>query len=388
MNGLMSDLKTDLVHIVRLAATEQTEDVRLYAARMVRRYRSVEPDLALQLEQCLKSSPARGQSPLRRAEAPFSAAPLPVDEDSRLSLLKSFEIDAKAEEPLLPPELRLTLLQLVEERKRIRELGAKGLQPTRSAILVGPPGVGKTMTARWLASRMRLPLYALDLTAVMSSFLGRSGGNLRAALDFAKRQSCVLLLDEIDAVAKRRSDESDVGELKRLVTVMLQEVEQWPSSGLLLAATNHPELIDPALWRRFDLVVNFPMPEPHAVWKAVRRFLGEDSERFEAWQDILVKAFTGVSFSDIEREINRFRRALVLTTTAPKDLVAELVRRRAEELDSTSRIDWAVDLARADLLSQRAVSEITGVSRDTIRKHLKSEASEEGVTKTGKVAAV
>ena len=105
----------------------------------------------------------------------------------------------------------------------------------------------------------------------------------------------------------------------------------------------------------------------------MRRFLGEDARRFEAWQDILVKAFTGVSFSDIEREINRFRRTLVLTQTSPKDLVAELVRRRAEELDSTCRIDWAVDLARTDLLSQRAVSEITGVSRDTIRKHLKSE---------------
>lgn len=370
----MSDYKEDLVHIVRFAVAEQTEDVRLYVARMVRRYRSSDPELAAQLEQCLKSSPARGHSPLRRAEAPFNASPLPVDEDSRLSLLKAFDKDAKAEEPLLPPDLRLSLLQLVEERKRIRELSAIGLQPTRSAILVGPPGVGKTMTARWLASQMRLPLYALDLTAVMSSFLGRSGGNLRAALDFAKRQSCVLLLDEIDAVAKRRSDESDVGELKRLVTVMLQEVEQWPSTGLLLAATNHPELIDPALWRRFDLVVNLPMPESNAVWKAVRRFLGEDARRFDAWEDILVKAFTGVSFSDIEREINRFRRALVLTTSSPKDLVAELVRRRAEELDSTTRIDWAVDLARADLLSQRAVSEITGVSRDTIRKHLKLEA--------------
>ncbi|MCC5850909.1 MAG: AAA family ATPase [Verrucomicrobia bacterium] len=381
----MRELNTDLVHIVRLAVAEQTEDVRLYAARMVRRYRSVDPELAAQLEHCLKRSPARGQSPLRREEAPYTASTLPVDSDSRLSLLKSFEMDAKAEEPLLPPDLRLNLLQLVEERKRIRELGAKGLQPTRSAILVGPPGVGKTMTARWLASQMRLPLYALDLTAVMSSLLGRSGGNLRAALDFAKRESCVLLLDEIDAVAKRRSDESDVGELKRLVTVMLQEVEQWPSTGLLLAATNHPELIDPALWRRFDLVVNFPMPEPNAVWKAIRRFLDEDAEKFEIWQDILVKGFTGVSFSDIEREIKRFRRALVLTPISPKELVADLVRRRAAEVDGTSRIDWALELAQADLLSQRTISGITGVSRDTIRKHLKTEKNE---TKSGKEASV
>ena len=130
-----------------------------------------------------------------------------------------------------------------------------GLSPTRSAIFVGPPGVGKTLTARWLASQLGVPLYVLDLTAVMSSLLGRSGTNLRAALDFAKRSPCVLLLDEIDAIAKRRSDDTDIGELKRLVTVILQEVDEWPATGLLLAATNHAELIDPALWRRFDLVI-------------------------------------------------------------------------------------------------------------------------------------
>ena len=273
----------------------------------------------------------------------------------------------------MPSDLRESLLQLVEERKRRRELDAIGLEPTRSAILVGPPGVGKTMSAKWLAFTIGLPLYTLDLTTVMSSFLGRSGGNLRAALDFAKREPCVLLLDEIDAVAKRRSDPGDVGELKRLVTVMLQEVEQWPSSGLLLAATNHPELIDPALWRRFDLVVDFPMPEPQAVWTGIERFLGDEIVAFRAWRELLVKAFTGESFSDMERTLNRFRRALALNTAAPKDLVADLARRRAEASDSATRISWAVELAQADMFSQRAISDLTGVSRDTIRKHLRVE---------------
>ena len=140
---------------------------------------------------------------------------------------------------------------------------------------MGPPGVGKTLTARWLAAQLKVPLYVLDLTAVMSSLLGKSG-NLRAAIDFAKREPCVLLLDEIDAIAKRRSDDSDVGELKRLVTVILQEVDEWPASSVLLAATNHPELIDPALWRRFDLVVQFKTPDEQAVKEAIKRFLGPD----------------------------------------------------------------------------------------------------------------
>jgi SpoVK/Ycf46/Vps4 family AAA+-type ATPase len=222
---------------------------------------------------------------------------------------------------------------------------------------------------------LEVPLYVLDLTAVMSSLLGRSGSNLRTALDFAKRSPCVLLLDEIDAVAKRRSDETDIGELKRLVTVILQEVDEWPATGLLLAATNHPELIDPALWRRFDLVVNFKTPETPAVKAAIKRFLGPDFALFGRWIDILTFAFNGESFSDIERDIQRFRRAVALGTASDADLIEEFVKSRALVLDRQARIDLAVLLAKQTRLSQHTVSELTGVSRDTIRKYTAEQPS-------------
>ena len=99
----------------------------------------------------------------------------------------------------------------------------------------------------------------------MSSYLGRTGSNIRHVLDYAKGVDGVLLLDELDAIAKRRDDATDVGELKRLVTVLLQEIDDWPSSGLLIAATNHPGLLDPAVWRRFELRVSFPMPGDDVV---------------------------------------------------------------------------------------------------------------------------
>jgi len=94
----------------------------------------------------------------------------------------------------------------------------------------------------------------------MSSFLGKTGSNIRVVLDFARRQPCVLLLDEFDAITKRRDDSAEIGELKRLVTVLIQAIDEWPADGLLVAATNHPELLDPAIWRRFDRVVEFPLP--------------------------------------------------------------------------------------------------------------------------------
>lgn len=364
------DAKADLVQLARLALAEQTDDVRLFVARLVRRYRASEPEMAEQMDLFLRSKAHRSSGPLRKA-TPI-AAPThepPVDDESRLSLLKVFRDSKDQQQPLLSVEIEDSLNQLIQERHQSARLASSGLNPTRSAIFVGPPGVGKTLTARWVAAKLGVPLYVLDLTAVMSSLLGRSGTNLRAALDFAKRSPCVLLLDEIDAIAKRRSDESDVGELKRLVTVILQEVDEWPVTGLLLAATNHPELIDSALWRRFDLVVEFKMPEPAAVKAAVKRFLGPDLPLFARWIDVLTAAFAGKSFSDIERDIQRFRRALALGTGSDAELIQEFIKSRVVSLERQARIELAVMLAKESRLSQHSVSDITGVSRDTIRKY-------------------
>lgn len=373
----MNELQSDLAQTIRLALAEQTEDVRLFAARLVRKYRNTDPELAEQMDLYLRAKKMpRTSAPMRKAAQPaMPAQVLPVDDESRLSLLKVFKDAPDREQPLLSVDLEETLSQLIQERRQTERLASMGLSPTRSSIFVGPPGVGKTLTARWIAAQLGVPLYVLDLTAVMSSLLGRSGSNLRAALDFAKRIPCVLLLDEIDAIAKRRSDDTDVGELKRLVTVIMQEVDEWPATSLLLAATNHPELIDPALWRRFDLVIDFKTPELPAVKAAIKRFLGQDYALFGRWIDILTLAFNGKSFSDIERDLQRFRRAVALGTASDADLIEEFIKSRALSLDRQARIDLAVLLARQSRLSQHTVSDITGVSRDTIRKYTSEQPS-------------
>ena len=372
----MNEVQSDLAQLIRLALTEQTEDVRLFVARLVRKYRHTDPALAEQMDLYLRAKAPRAGAPLRKAAQPtLPEQPLPVDDESRLSLLKVFKDTPDREQPLLSVDLEETLSQLIQERRQVERLASMGLTPTRSAIFVGPPGVGKTLTARWLAAQLGVPLYVLDLTAVMSSLLGRSGSNLRTALDFAKRTPCVLLLDEIDAIAKRRSDDTDVGELKRLVTVILQEVDEWPATGLLLAATNHADLIDPALWRRFDLLINFKTPEMPAVKAAIKRFLGPDYALFGRWIDILTFAFNGESFSDIERDLQRFRRAVALGTASDADLIEEFIKSRALVLDRQPRIDLAVLLAKQTRLSQHTISDITSVSRDTIRKYTNEQPS-------------
>lgn len=368
--GELVDTSEDLAQLARLAINEQTEDVRLFVARLVRKYRGIKPDLAEQMDQYLRSKPTRSGGVMRkssRKEEPSN--PVPVDNESRMSLLKVFHDESGTVQPLLSPDLEESFSQIIQERKQSERLAALGLLPTRSAIFVGKPGVGKTLTARWLASKLGLPLYVLDLTTVMSSLLGKTGSNLRAALDFSKQAPCVLLLDEIDAIAKKRNDDTDIGELKRLVTVMLQEVDEWPSSGLLLAATNHPELIDPALWRRFDLIIEFKLPAITQIKEAVIQFLGPDLPVFKRWVDILVLIFSGESFSDIERSIQRFRRTLALSDASDSDVIEELVKTKALTLEHQQRIDVAVELANKTKISQHKISEITGVSRDTIRKY-------------------
>ena len=365
------DLRSDLVRLTRLALGEQTEDVRLYVARLVRKYRGSDPKLAEQLNTYLsESSPRSRGGPLRKASREEADGAPPLADESRLALLRTFDVESAADEPLLPVGLRNSLMQLIEERRQVERLASRGLGPTRSAVFVGAPGVGKTVTARWIARQLGLPLYVLDLTAVMSSLLGRSGGNLRSALDFAKRAPSVLLLDEIDAIAKRRGDDADVGELKRLVTVILQEVDEWPDTGLLLAATNHPELIDPALWRRFDMIVEFAMPSREQVKAAITRFLGSDTEAFERWIEVLALTFDGESFSDIERELRRFRRTLALGTASVDELVETHTAARADRLEHGDRIALAIGLAERSALSQHRISDMTGVSRDTIRKRV------------------
>jgi len=273
-------------------------------------------------------------------------------------------------EPIWEPPVSMALKQVVSERQRVDELAHKGLLPTRSLIFTGPPGVGKSLAARWIARELGRPLVTLDLSAVMSSFLGRTGANVRHVLDYAKGVDCVLLLDELDSIAKRRDDASDVGELKRLVTVLLQEIDDWPSTGLLIAATNHSDLLDPAVWRRFELRVAFPMPTDAAVRKAIDVFLGPGDASLQ-WHDALSVALRGLSFSDIERELMLARRSSVVHCEPIENALGRVVKNRIEPLPRRERGQIALWLTEAGI-SQRQVHELTGVSRDTIRKHTQS----------------
>jgi ATPases of the AAA+ class len=289
--------------------------------------------------------------------------PLPVDSDSRQSLVRVEDPVILDKAPIHTEEINGLFDQILLERKYFDALLSEGLQPTKSVIFQGPPGVGKTMSARWLANKLGLPLLVLDLATVMSSFLGKTGSNVRAVLEHAMSFPCVLLLDEFDAIAKRRDDDRELGELKRLVTVLLQTIDEWPSTSLLLAATNHGELLDPAIWRRFDMEVTFGMPSKAMIKKYLQEY----------WPDVVdsktrdIKNFEGMSFSNIDRELKQAKRERVISAISLRALAGEDNMDCFENLSMSEKKAMVIKLNEQGL-SQRMIANKLGISRPTVKK--------------------
>ncbi|TZG31268.1 ATP-binding protein [Agrobacterium sp. B1(2019)] len=366
MTPAKADLESDIISLARLALAGRPQDIQMLVQKIARKTRADKPELSNSLTALLREAPSK-DTPLRR----MVEMPLPVDNDSRLHLLKIEENIEFDHPPVLAPVVAAMLSQMINERRRLDALDAAGLDPTRTALFVGLPGVGKTLAARWLARELGKPLMTLDLAAVMSSYLGRTGANLRQVLDYAKQADCILLLDELDAIAKRRDDRDEVGELKRLVTVLLQQIDDWPAKGLLIAATNHPDLLDPAVWRRFEMKIEFPMPDAPAIEDHVGRLLGPHSVNASHWSKVLAIALHGKSFSDIQQSIERARRGAAISGEAVEDHLQALIQ--LESLSKNDRIALATMLVQSGV-SQRSVQKLTGVARDTVRSHAQPEA--------------
>lgn len=351
--------------LAELVLTSDNENAAKFARQNLMKIAKRYPDFQDRaLDVIKKSKTAKVTKSLR-----FSKTPLPVDQDSRLELIKTSVYSGVSAETRWPDQVQIPLDEVLEERKFEQKLISAGLEPITSLLFVGAPGVGKTMAASWLALMLNKPFYTLDLSAVMSSYLGRTGNNIRTVLDFAKSQSAVLLLDEFDAIAKRRDDNSEIGELKRLVTVLLQEIEDWPNNSLLIAATNHDELLDPAVWRRFNKTVVFPIPTYQDIQSFISNSLGESIEDISIFP-IISLLFVGETYATIDKEIKALRKKSILTEVPLITLLNQFVEKSLKSIDKSDKDKMkllAKDLLAANV-SQRQTSDITGISRPTLKK--------------------
>lgn len=367
--------QAELVQISRLGARGDVERLKIQVMRLIRALRSEGDELAELLQTAVfgheKSARYTSTRATRLSEPRGLSMPVPSDGESRLDLLR-VEDPPELPHPLVQkPQVMRELASIITERRSLNRLADLKLEPAKTILFTGPPGVGKTLAARMIARELKLPLLVLDLASVISSYLGRTGNNIKKSFEFAKHIPCVFFLDELDAVAKRRDDESDVGELKRLVTVLLQELDLWGPQNLLLAATNHGSLLDPAIWRRFDVAIDFPLPDASELAKLGQLLSSQDDPISAGWIKALAVLNEGTSQSDFVRDINRLRRATLLDEPNNHASVFEnFIGLKIDKMKTGDRKKLAVSLVKNAKLSQREASKVARVARETLRTAL------------------
>lgn len=184
----------------------------------------------------------------------------PRDKDSLLELYEVVTPEEKLEDVILPENQKQIILQVIEEQRMVEKLLHNNLEPVNRMLLCGPPGCGKTMTAYAIAHELGLPVAYVRLDGLVSSYLGQTSINLRKVFDSVRNQRIILFLDEFDAIAKKRDDSNELGELKRVVTTLLQNFDNMPGNVFMIAATNHEQLLDTAIWRRFNVTITMELP--------------------------------------------------------------------------------------------------------------------------------
>lgn len=235
---------------------------------------------------------------------------VPFEREKQLPLVDQVRPERLASDLILDRANQQTMQSLLREFRQRETLGAHGLRPRSRLLFCGPPGCGKTLCAEVLANEAGLPLLVASMDVLVSSLLGETASNLRKIFDHVAAQPVVLLLDEFDAIARLREDETLNGELRRVVNSLLTLIEKYKGQGFVVAATNHEKQLDPAIWRRFDEVVFFEKPGRQEIVRLLDLKFKNFRRDFQSAENAVF--LDGFSHADIERVcLNAIRKAVL-----------------------------------------------------------------------------
>ncbi len=306
-----------LIHLVRAARERDEGELRRTVESMIAEERDKQHHVfAERLEDAL------------RVAAPVERGGRHADAATGFAMLTPRR---RLDDLVLPDSARAAIAELIEEQQRTEVLRAHGLEPRHRVLLTGPPGNGKTSLGEAIAEALLLPLILVRYEEVIGSYLGETASRLAAVFAFARTRRCVLFFDEFDAVAKERGDEHETGEIKQVVSSLLMQVDALPSHAIVIASSNHPELLDRAAHRRFELRLELPMPGKVARIAWFERLLSELGEPVGLNAETLARRTTGASFSQLQDLADDIQRRRVLEPgTSLRRLVPERLRRWRE----------------------------------------------------------
>jgi SpoVK/Ycf46/Vps4 family AAA+-type ATPase len=284
--------------------------------------------LAQELRELIDTAKGKRANVGRRGAGPV---PIAQPKGELTSLLAARYSDIRLSSMVLGAELQERLLRVVQEQRQQERLRARGLSPRRKLLLVGPPGCGKTMTAAALAGELKLPLFTVMYDGLIGKLMGETAMRLRLVFEAIAIQRGVYFFDEFDAIGSQRSGPNDVGEIRRVLNSFLQFLENDDGPSLIVAATNHPELLDKAVFRRFDDVITYGLPDQKIARGILESHLTGFDLRNLDWSQVL-EAATGLTQAEVSRAADEAAKVAVLTDTegvTTPMLLSTLAERRA-----------------------------------------------------------
>ena len=263
-----------------------------------------------------------------------AGSPVPISQPrgELANVLEASYPKSRLGDMILGETLADRIKRVIREQRHAGRILDHGLSPRRKLMLVGPPGTGKTLTASVLAGELGLPLLQVRLDGLITRFMGETAAKLRQIFDATDQTRGVYFFDEFDAIGSERALGNDVGEIRRVLNSFLQMIEQDRSHSMVMAATNHPGILDRALFRRFDDILHFEMPDESQIAQLLKMRLAGTAQRSITWNDLASRA-VGLSYAEITRATNDVMKdALVSRRSRVRE---EEIRAMLEELKAT-----------------------------------------------------
>ena len=367
-------MQTEVLRIIEGGLMNDKRKILTYSTKLADRLER-EGDKAL--SRCIRQKLQDGVP--QNAAVADAMRMIPLDQDSRLQIVEVIPTDNERHKVVLTPEVDRQITYFINMVNHGSELELAGVDIKKTLLLHGSPGCGKTSIAHYISEQTGLPLVVARLDGIVSSLLGSTAKNIRKIFDYANSVPCILFLDEFDAIAKARNDQHELGELKRVINSLLQNIDAMQSDKVLIAATNHAEMLDDAIWRRFVQTVEVGLPGVAEIMEMIDIF----SEPFvsEMTDDInrkraFARSAEGLSPSDLRTVFDRAKVKCVIdgTKVIPiETLLHGVYYMKTKDKSEGDYVRFLSDYG----MTQIAINKETGIGLRKIKTYLSPVVMEE-----------